>query len=56
MYYAKGRGRDNYQFFRPDMNMRALEGALPENDRRTVIGREQVNPQYPPKAKAATGQ
>jgi diguanylate cyclase (GGDEF)-like protein/PAS domain S-box-containing protein len=56
MYYAKGRGRDNYQFFRPDMDMCALERALPDDNLRSVIGREQMNPQHPPTVKAATGQ
>ena len=55
MYYAKGRGRDNYQFFRPDMDMCALERALTDNNLRAVIGREPTNPPYPLTVKAATG-
>jgi diguanylate cyclase (GGDEF)-like protein len=55
MYYAKGRGRDNYQFFRPDMDMCALERALTDNNLRAVIGREPMNPPYPRTVKAATG-
>ena len=56
MYYAKTRGRDNYQFFRPDMDMCDIERALPGDISGTVPGREQMIPQHPPTAKAASGQ
>jgi diguanylate cyclase (GGDEF)-like protein len=36
MYHAKNSGRDNYQFFTPDLNVRAVE--------RQSIGRRQLEP------------
>jgi predicted signal transduction protein with EAL and GGDEF domain len=34
MYHAKDSGRNNYQFFKPDMNVRAAARQSPENDLR----------------------
>ena len=55
MYAAKACGRNNYQFFVPEMNMRArqrieLEGAL-----RTAIERDQLVLHYQPQIDAASG-
>lgn len=55
MYAAKACGRNNYQFFVPEMNARArlrieLEGAL-----RTAIERDQLVLHYQPQIDAVTG-
>jgi len=56
MYYAKSRGRDNYQFFATDMNICAVEGRPPADYPRFDIGAESSLPLQLPTLKAATGQ
>ena len=56
MYHAKQTGRNNYQFFRQEMNDRAVERHLLEADlRRAVAGRELVL-HYQPKINLETGE
>ncbi len=51
MYRAKERGRDNYQFFADEMNTRAMERLLLENDLRNSIAGEQFELYYQPKVR-----
>ncbi len=55
MYYAKERGRNNYQFFEPAMNVRAAERQSLENDLRHAIDRHQFVLHYQPIIDLATG-
>jgi EAL domain-containing protein (putative c-di-GMP-specific phosphodiesterase class I) len=49
MYHAKDRGRNNYQFFRHDMNTRAMERQLVESNLRRALERNQFTLHYQPK-------
>jgi diguanylate cyclase (GGDEF)-like protein/PAS domain S-box-containing protein len=55
MYHAKYCGRDNYQFFKPEMNTRAAERQALEGDLRHVIERQDLLLYYQPKINLATG-
>ena len=55
MYHAKASGRNNFQFFTPDMNARALELLSLETELREAILKEEFVLYYQPKANAATG-
>jgi diguanylate cyclase (GGDEF)-like protein len=55
MYHAKERGRNNYQFFRPDMNTRAMERQLIESSLRRALERNEFRLHYQPKVDLATG-
>jgi diguanylate cyclase (GGDEF)-like protein/PAS domain S-box-containing protein len=48
MYHAKESGRNNYQFFKPDMNLRALERQLLENGLRRALERQELVLHYQP--------
>jgi diguanylate cyclase (GGDEF)-like protein/PAS domain S-box-containing protein len=48
MYHAKESGRNNYQFFKPDMNLRALERQSLENGLRHAVERRELVLQYQP--------
>jgi diguanylate cyclase (GGDEF)-like protein/PAS domain S-box-containing protein len=48
MYHAKGCGRGNYQFFREDMNVRALERQAIEDGLRHAIARDEFVLHYQP--------
>jgi diguanylate cyclase (GGDEF)-like protein/PAS domain S-box-containing protein len=48
MYEAKARGRDNYQFYRKDLNERALERQLTEGDLRHALERGELMLHYQP--------
>ena len=48
MYYAKDHGRNNYRFFEPDMNLRALERQSLEDGLRHAIERQQLVLHYQP--------
>jgi diguanylate cyclase (GGDEF)-like protein/PAS domain S-box-containing protein len=48
MYQAKERGRNNYQFFKPAMNARALERQAVESDLHYAIEREEFALEYQP--------
>jgi diguanylate cyclase (GGDEF)-like protein/PAS domain S-box-containing protein len=49
MYHAKERGRNNYQFFRNDMNTRAMERQLVESNLRRALDRGEFTLHYQPK-------
>jgi diguanylate cyclase (GGDEF)-like protein/PAS domain S-box-containing protein len=55
MYHAKERGRANYQFFRHDMNTRAVERQLVESNLRRALERSEFRLNYQPKVDLATG-
>lgn len=55
MYHAKNCGRDNYQFFKPEMNARAAERQALEGDLRDAIERKDLLLNYQPKINLATG-
>ncbi|MGZ3183262.1 MAG: putative bifunctional diguanylate cyclase/phosphodiesterase [Telluria sp.] len=49
MYHAKERGRNNFQFFRPDMNAHARERQLIESNLRRALERGEFVLHYQPK-------
>jgi diguanylate cyclase (GGDEF)-like protein/PAS domain S-box-containing protein len=55
MYHAKDSGRDCYQFFKADMNVRAIERQSLEGDLRHAIERQEFVLHYQPKINLATG-
>ncbi|ATE60414.1 EAL domain-containing protein [Thauera sinica] len=55
MYSAKEAGRNNYQFFAPEMNARATERLRMENDLRRAIERNELLLHYQPQIEAASG-
>ena len=55
MYYAKEKGRNNYQFFSADMNARAQERLSVENYLRLALKRHELVLHYQPRMKVATG-
>jgi len=56
MYHAKERGRDNYQFFREDMNARAVERQRIESHLRRALERREFALYYQPKVDLRTRQ
>jgi diguanylate cyclase (GGDEF)-like protein/PAS domain S-box-containing protein len=48
MYHAKESGRNNYQFFREEMNVRALERQAIEDGLRHAVGRDELVLHYQP--------
>ncbi len=56
MYYAKEKGRNNYQFFSADMNARAQERLSVENYLRLALRRNELVLHYQPRMKVATGE
>jgi EAL domain-containing protein (putative c-di-GMP-specific phosphodiesterase class I) len=54
MYHAKENGRDNRQFFKRDLNMRALERQLLENALRHALERGELMLHYQPKLNLET--
>jgi diguanylate cyclase len=48
MYHAKDHGRNNYRFFEPDMNLRALERQSLEDGLRHAVERQQLVLHYQP--------
>jgi diguanylate cyclase (GGDEF)-like protein/PAS domain S-box-containing protein len=54
MYHAKERGRNNYQFFRHDMNTRAVERQLIESNLRRALERHEFTLHYQPKVDLKT--
>ena len=55
MYHAKDSGRSNYQFFTPDMNVRAIERQSLENGLRHALERQQFVLHYQPTMNLETG-
>jgi diguanylate cyclase (GGDEF)-like protein/PAS domain S-box-containing protein len=55
MYHAKERGRNNYQFFTPDMNARAFEALSMEMSLRGALERDEFTLHYQPQVQTDTG-
>lgn len=55
MYQAKQMGRNNYQFFTPDMNAQARERQLLEDQLRQALPRRELVLHYQPKVNLLTG-
>jgi len=55
MYHAKEAGRNNYQFFKADMNVRAIERQSLENGLRHALERHEFVLYYQPKMNLETG-
>ena len=55
MYRAKNSGRDNYQFFKPDMNVRAVERQSVEDGLRDAWSEHEFMLHYQPKMDLETG-
>jgi diguanylate cyclase (GGDEF)-like protein/PAS domain S-box-containing protein len=51
MYRAKEVGRDNYQFFAEELNTRAMERLLLENELRTALAEEQFELYFQPQVR-----
>lgn len=54
MYAAKQNGRNNYQFFKSEMNVRAVERRFIENSLREALKRGEFSLQYHPKMNLET--
>ncbi|MHB8248280.1 MAG: putative bifunctional diguanylate cyclase/phosphodiesterase [Acidithiobacillus sp.] len=55
MYHAKEGGRNNYQFFEPDMNVQAVERHSIEGGLRRALERQEFMLHYQPKIDLETG-
>ena len=55
MYHAKGKGRNNYQFYKMEMNEDVHERLLLESDLLAAIGREEFVLHYQPQIDLASG-
>jgi diguanylate cyclase len=55
MYHAKDQGRNNYQFFEPDLNVRALERQVLECGLRLAIECQELVLHYQPKINLESG-
>jgi diguanylate cyclase (GGDEF)-like protein/PAS domain S-box-containing protein len=55
MYQAKEHGRQSYQFFKPDMNVRAVERQSIEESLRRALERREFSLHYQPKVNLRTG-
>src|SRR5258708_13120792 len=56
MYYAKEKGRNNYQFFSSEMNARAQERLSVENYLRLALKRNELVVHYQPRVRIADGE
>jgi diguanylate cyclase (GGDEF)-like protein/PAS domain S-box-containing protein len=56
MYHAKERGRNSYQFFKSEMNARAVERQSIEADLRRAIDRNEFVLHYQPKINLSSGE
>jgi diguanylate cyclase (GGDEF)-like protein/PAS domain S-box-containing protein len=55
MYQAKENGRQGFQFFKPEMNVRAVERQSIEEDLRHAVERKEFTLHYQPKINLETG-
>ena len=55
MYHAKQCGRNNFQFFKPDMSLRAVERQSLEGQLRYALERQELLLHYQPKVNLKTG-
>jgi diguanylate cyclase (GGDEF)-like protein/PAS domain S-box-containing protein len=55
MYQAKGRGRDNFQFYSPELNAKAHQKLLLQEQLRNAVGRDELFLQYQPQVDLKTG-
>jgi EAL domain-containing protein (putative c-di-GMP-specific phosphodiesterase class I) len=55
MYHAKDQGRNNYQFFEPNLNVRALERQMLEGGLRRAIESQELVLHYQPKMNLQNG-
>ncbi len=55
MYHAKEQGRNNFQFFSPEMNLRAVERQRLETELRLALDQEQFVLHYQPQADIRSG-
>jgi diguanylate cyclase (GGDEF)-like protein/PAS domain S-box-containing protein len=55
MYQAKGRGGSSYQFFHPDMSIRAVERQFIEQSLRRALERDELSLYYQPKVDLRSG-
>lgn len=55
MYHAKQKGRNNYQFFKGEMNSRAIERLVIEANLRMALDKQQFVLHYQPKVNLNTG-
>jgi diguanylate cyclase (GGDEF)-like protein/PAS domain S-box-containing protein len=55
MYHAKSQGRDRYRFFKPEMNLRALERQTVEAGLRAALKRQEFVLHYQPKIDLKSG-
>ncbi len=55
MYHAKEQGRNNYQFFEPNLNVRALERQLLESGLRRALECQELVLHYQPRMNLQTG-
>jgi diguanylate cyclase (GGDEF)-like protein/PAS domain S-box-containing protein len=55
MYQAKENGRQNFQFFKPDMNARAVERQFIEESLRRALERQEFSLHFQPKISLKTG-
>ena len=56
MYQAKENGRQSYQFFKPAMNVRAVERQSIEESLRRALERQELRLHYQPKVNLCTGE
>jgi len=56
MYHAKENGRNNFQFFKADMNLKAVERQTLEGSLRGALEREEFVLHYQPKVNLDTGE
>jgi diguanylate cyclase (GGDEF)-like protein len=56
MYHAKESGRNNFQFFKAEMNLKAVERQSLESGLRRALGREEFLLHYQPKVNLDTGE
>ncbi|MBF0127052.1 MAG: EAL domain-containing protein, partial [Magnetococcales bacterium] len=55
LYHAKEKGRNNFQFFRNDMNTRAMTRMLLENNLRNAVEKKEFQLFFQPQMNLATG-